>query len=62
MADVEIRRRGRRLERFASDVDPDDEIACTALLRRRALDLRRPVGELLLLTRNRRGRLVQYRS
>jgi hypothetical protein len=33
MAEVEIRRRGRRLERFDSDVDPDDEIAlhCIAL-------------------------------
>jgi hypothetical protein len=62
MADVEIRRRGRRLEKFVSDVDPDDEIACVALLRRRASELRRPVSELLLVTRGRNKRIKEYRA
>jgi hypothetical protein len=62
MAEVEIRRRGRRLEKFDSDVDPDDEIACVALLRRRAVELRRPVAELKLVTRGRNRRLKEYQA
>jgi hypothetical protein len=62
VAEVEIRRNGWRLERFSSDVDPEDEIACVALLRRRAEDLRKPVHELRLLTKDRRGRRKEYRA
>lgn len=43
-----IAKRGHRLERFDADVVPEDEIACTALLRRRARELRRPAAELVL--------------
>ena len=38
VAEFEIRYRGRRIERFDSDVDPADEFACVALLKRRAQD------------------------
>jgi hypothetical protein len=62
VAEVEIRSKGRRLEKFASDVDPDDEIACVALLRQRAVQLRKPAAELRLVTRGKNKRLKEYRA
>ncbi len=64
MSQVEIRLRGRRLEQFDADVDPEDEITCVALLRRRAVELRRPVGQLTLrIWPDRRpGRRREYRA
>lgn len=62
MAEIEIRRNGQRLEKFVSDVDPEDEFACVALLRRRAVELRKPVRELHLLTWDRRRRRKEYRA
>ena len=50
MTEIEIHRRGRCVERFVSDVDPDDELACLMLQRRRARELRRPVEQLTLRT------------
>lgn len=48
MSEVEIRWRHRRLERFHSDVDPEDAEECISLLRRRSRELRRPVDQLTL--------------
>lgn len=64
MADFEVHRRGRRIERFQSDVSPGDELGCVALLRRRARELRRPVEELTLRTWLKPGRRlrVEYRA
>jgi hypothetical protein len=47
--EVEIRNyRNRVVERFSSEVDPNDEGACVALLCRRAKDLRLKASELSL--------------
>ena len=62
MADVEIRLHGRTLERFVSDVDPDDEPECVALLRRRARELRRPVEGLTLRTTAKRKPWREYHA
>lgn len=62
MADVEIRARGRTIERFVSEVDPDDEQACVALLRRRARELRRPADGLSLRVTARRKPWREYRA
>ena len=64
MAEIEIHRRGRCIERFDSDVDPADELDCVTLLRHRARELRRPVEELTLRTWLKPGRRqrVEYRA
>lgn len=63
VAEFEIRYRGRRIERFDSDVDPADEFACVALLKRRAQELRRPAQQLVLRTVDRRKRRwYEYRA
>jgi hypothetical protein len=62
MADIEIRQNGRRLEKFVTDVDPNDEIACVALLRQRAKELHKPATELRLLTWDQRRRRKEYRA
>jgi hypothetical protein len=63
VAEFEIRLRGRRIERFESDIDPADEFACVALLKRRARELRRPVEQLVLRTVDRRRRRwYEYRA
>jgi hypothetical protein len=63
VAEFEIRQRGRRVERFESDVDPTDEFACVALPKRRAREIRRPVEQLVLRTVDRRRRRwYEYRA
>jgi hypothetical protein len=59
---VEIRQRARRLETFMSDVDPEDEVACVALLRKRAAELRKPAAELELRVKDRRKRTRTYKA
>lgn len=54
--EIEIRRRGRVLERFDSDVDVRDVDGLASLLRRRARDLREQPGELELRARDGRHR------
>lgn len=52
-----------RVERFTSDVDPQDGVECVALLRRRARELRLPVDGLRLVTwAGRRARRIEYRA
>jgi hypothetical protein len=62
MADVEIRFRGRTVERFVSEVDPEDELECVALLRRRARELRKPVDGLTLRATGKRKPWREYRA
>lgn len=62
MADVEIRYRGRTVERFVGDVDPDDELECVALLRRRARELRKPLDGLTLRVTAKRKPWQEYRA
>jgi hypothetical protein len=59
---VEIRRGRRVVERFLSDIDPDDESECIALLRRRARELAKPVEELTLRTWAAKRRRREYRA
>ena len=54
---VEIRtRRGGLLERFHAELDPRDDAACVALLRRRARELRQRPESLELRARHGRHR------
>jgi hypothetical protein len=60
--EVHDARKGR-VEKFTSDVDPEDAVECVALLRRRARELRLPVEGLRLVTwAGRRARRIEYRA
>jgi|1185.fasta_scaffold542906_1 hypothetical protein len=62
VTDVEIRFRGRTVERFVSEVDPDDDLECVALLRRRAHELGKPVDGLTLRATAKRKPWREYRA
>ena len=63
MPKVEIHGKRHRLEHFESDINPENEIECVALLRQRARELKRPIEELSLVTYAPRGkRRREYRA
>jgi hypothetical protein len=62
VAEIEIRHKGRQVERFSADVDPRDEIECVALLRRRARELRLPLERLSLVVWAPRVKRITYRA
>jgi hypothetical protein len=62
VSEIEIRFKGRRLERFVADVDPEDEVALVALLRRRAKELNRPVESMTLRVMETKHLKKEYRA